>query len=328
VSTLEVVDSVEVTILVDNVTDSLSTVPSFVETEFASLTRRRKDSWVLGGGCLCCAAHGLSCLVTVRKGSETRTLLFDTGPEDRTFEQNVSRLGVDLAPVEAIVLSHGHWDHAGAMVRALQLIRDRNGGSEVVYYAHPDMFRTRAIKLPNDSMRVMEDVPSVEALSANGARVITTTEAELALDGMAYVSGEIPRVTPFERGLKGQHRRTGDGTGWESDELIMDERFVAVHVAGKGVVVFTACSHAGVINVLEHARSCFGDARLYSVVGGLHLSGANEQVIPETVAALGKFDLAVIAAGHCTGWRAMTALANAFGDQTLVPLAVGKRFTF
>jgi 7,8-dihydropterin-6-yl-methyl-4-(beta-D-ribofuranosyl)aminobenzene 5'-phosphate synthase len=190
------------------------------------------------------------------------------------------------------------------------------------------MFRTRAIRFGNDSMRLMEDVPGVDALSAHGARVIVTTEPQLVLGGMAYVSGEIPRSTAFERGLRGQHRKTLDGAGWELDELIMDERFVAVNVAGKGVVVLTACSHAGVVNVLDHARTCFGGAPLHGVVGGLHLSGPNEQVIPETVAALRDFGLGVIAAGHCTGWRAMTALANAFGDSKLAPLAVGKRFTF
>jgi 7,8-dihydropterin-6-yl-methyl-4-(beta-D-ribofuranosyl)aminobenzene 5'-phosphate synthase len=326
--TPEAVDGVQVDVLVDNVTDSLSTVPSFVETEFAGLTRRRQSGWVLGGSCLCCAAHGLSCLVTVRKGKTTRTLLFDTGPEDRTFEQNVSRLGVDLGRVETIVLSHGHWDHAGAMLRALQLIRDRNGGSEVPYYAHPDMFRTRATRFGNDSMRLMEDVPGVEALSAHGARVVNTTQPQLLLDGLAYVSGEIPRVTAYEHGLKGQHRRTLDGTGWELDELIMDERFVAVNVAGKGVIVLTACSHAGVVNVLKHAKTSFGDTPIHAVIGGLHLSGSNEKIIPETVTELGHFGLSVIAAGHCTGWRAVTALANAFGDNTLVPLAVGKRLTF
>src|SRR5689334_13354331 len=323
---LQAVDSVEFLILVDNVTDSLSSVPPFVETEFAGLTRRRQKEWVLAGSCLCCAAHGLSCLVTVRKGSETHTLLFDSGPEDRTFEQNVSRLGADLSLVQAIVLSHGHWDHAGAMLRALQLIRDRNGGRAVPYYAHPDMFRTRATKLGADAMRWMEDVPSIQALTAHGAQVVSTTEAQMLFDGMAYISGEIPRKTTFERGLKGQHRRTLDGAGWELDELIMDERFVAVNVAGKGVLVFTACSHAGVINVLAHAKTCFGEAPLYGVVGGLHLSGSNEAIIPDTVAALREFDLGLIAAGHCTGWRAMTALTNAFGDTTVAPLAVGKRF--
>ncbi len=129
-------------------------------------------------------------------------------------------------------------------------------------------------------------------------------------------------------GLPGQHRRTEDGKGWELDELLMDERFVAVHVRGKGLVVLTACSHAGVVNVLEHARECFPGVKLHAVLGGLHLSGINERVIPQTVDALKGFDLDVIAAGHCTGWRAMTALANEFGDKKLTPLAVGKRLSF
>ena len=94
------------------------------------------------------------------------------------------------------------------------------------------------------------------------------------------------------------------------------------------MVVFTACSHAGVVNVLTHARACFPNVALHAVVGGLHLAGTNEKIIPDTVEALREFDLGIIAAGHCTGWRAMTALANAFGDRRLVPLSVGKRFTF
>ncbi len=326
--TLDPVDSLDVHILVDNVTDNLSSVPAFVETEITALDRRRNYAYALAGSCLCCAAHGLSCLITTTSGSVRRTLLFDTGPEDRVFEQNISRLAADLSPVEAIVLSHGHWDHGGAMLRALQLIRDRNGGAAIPYYAHPDMFRQRASKLGNGAMRLMENVPSIDALTAYGARVINTTEPQLALDGTAYVSGEIPRVTPFETGLPGQHRRTLDGKDWELDELIVDERFVAVHVKGKGLVVFTACSHAGVINVLTGAEASFPGIPLYAVLGGLHLSGTNERIIPQTVEAMRRFDLSVIAAGHCTGWRAMTALANAFTDAKLAPLAVGKRYRF
>lgn len=325
---LSAVDSVDIQILVDNVTDSLSSVPSFVETETAGLGRRRGAAWVLGGACLCCAAHGLSCLLTLRTGDSTHTVLFDSGPEDRTFEQNVSRLGVDLGPVEAMVLSHGHWDHAGAMLRALQLVRDRNGGREVPCYMHPDMFRSRSVKMPDGTFRLMEDVPSEAALAAQGARVVSTREAQAIAGDTVFVSGEIPRRSGFEVGMPGQHRRTLDGKGWELDELLVDERFIAFHVRGKGLVVLTACSHAGVINVLAHARDCFPGVKLHAVLGGLHLSGTNERIIPQTVAALRDFDLDVIAAGHCTGWRAMTALANEFGDGTLVPLAVGKRLRF
>ena len=123
-------------------------------------------------------------------------------------------------------------------------------------------------------------------------------------------------------------RRTEDGKGWESDELIMDERWLALNVKDKGLVVFSACSHAGIINVLTHARASFPGTPLHAVMGGLHLSGINEEIIPQTVEAMGKFGLARIAAGHCTGWRAMAALAAAFGDQVLTPTAVGKRFTW
>jgi 7,8-dihydropterin-6-yl-methyl-4-(beta-D-ribofuranosyl)aminobenzene 5'-phosphate synthase len=325
---LTAVDRLEVHVLVDNVTDSLSSVPAFVETEFAGLGRRRRGKWVMAGRCLCCAAHGLSCLITAHRDSHAHTFLFDTGPEDRTFEQNVSRLDVDLGQVRAIVLSHGHWDHAGAVLRALDIIRDRNGGQMVDYYAHPDMFRTRALKVPSGAMVPMQDVPSVEDLASHGAHVINTTQALVILDKTVFVSGEIPRVTPFEQGFPEQHRRTDDGQGWEPDPLTRDERFVAVNVSNKGLVVLTACSHAGLINVLNHARASFPDLPIHAVVGGLHLAGVNERIIPQTIEAMKTYDLSVIAAGHCTGWRALAALAHAFGDGRLVPLAVGKRLTF
>jgi 7,8-dihydropterin-6-yl-methyl-4-(beta-D-ribofuranosyl)aminobenzene 5'-phosphate synthase len=80
--------------------------------------------------------------------------------------------------------------------------------------------------------------------------------------------------------------------------------------------------------VLKHAKETFGDTPIHAVVGGLHLAGPNERIIPETVKSMGEFNLACIVAGHCTGWRAMNALANAFGEEKLVPISVGKRYTF
>jgi 7,8-dihydropterin-6-yl-methyl-4-(beta-D-ribofuranosyl)aminobenzene 5'-phosphate synthase len=320
------VDAVDIHVLVDNATDMLSSVPSFVETEGAGLARRGVR--IMGGKCLCCAAHGLSCLVTVRRGAESRTMLFDTGPEDYAFERNVTRLAADLGAVEAIMLSHGHWDHAGAMMLALTMIRNRNGGKQVPWYGHPGMFRTRGVKQPDGSIRPMEDVPTPEDLTSFGADVVLTREPQYPFGGLFHISGEIKRQTPFERGYPGQVRRTEDGKAWEPDELLIDERFLAVNVAGKGLVVLSACSHAGIVNVCKHAREHFPDIPLYAVMGGFHLSGPNEAVIPQTVDALREFGLKTVAAAHCTGWRAMTALANAFGDKVLAPSAVGKRYRF
>ena len=228
----------------------------------------------------------MSCLITAHHGSANRTLLFDSGPEADTFERNTRQLGIDLGNVEAVVLSHGHWDHAGGLLRAIDMIRSDGKNRDLPYYAHPDMFRPRGRQLPDGGIMPMEDVPSIAELTAHGARVVATREPQAPLDGMFYVSGEIPRVTPFETGLPFHYAKTE--SGWEPDPWIIDERWLGVHVAGKGLIVFTACSHAGVINVLKDARAKHPDIPLYCVLGGFHLSGATEKIIPETVAAIGR----------------------------------------
>ena len=318
-------DRAEILILVDNVTDNLSSVPVYVETEMPRLWKRGLKLW--SGRCMCCAAHGLACAVTVWRGDTAHTLLFDTGPDDSVLGRNVERLGFDMGGIESIVLSHGHWDHSGAMLLALEMIQLSNGGRPVPTYMHPGMYRSRAMKAADGSMRQFADVPSQAQLEQAGALVVNAVEPQLILDDLFFVSGEIPRVTAFETGMQGQHRRTLDGQGWEPDPLVIDERFIAVSVKGKGVVVLTACSHAGVVNVMTHARNCFAGETLYGVLGGFHLSGGNERIIPDTVAALRAFELKTIAAAHCTGWRAVNALANAFGD-AVAPAAVGKVYRF
>ncbi len=318
-------DRVEALVLVDNQTDNLSTTPSYVENELPRLWRKGLRLW--SGQCMCCAAHGLSCAITAWRDGVSHTLLFDTGPDVWVFERNAGRLGFDMGGVEAIVLSHGHWDHCGAMLRALEMIQLQNGGRAVPVYMHPGMYRSRAMKAADGSMRPFDDVPTPAMLERQGALVVHSTEPQLILDDLFYVSGEIPRVTAFETGMQGQYRRTEDRLGWEPDPLLQDERFVAVRVADKGAIVFTACSHAGVVNVMTHARDCFPGVKLHGVMGGFHLAGGNERVIPETVAALRAFDLKTIAAAHCTGWRAVGALAEAFGE-ALAPSAVGKTYRF
>jgi 7,8-dihydropterin-6-yl-methyl-4-(beta-D-ribofuranosyl)aminobenzene 5'-phosphate synthase len=269
----------------------------------------------------------LSCAITAWRGDTAHTLLFDTGPDPWVFERNVERLGFNMGSVDGIALSHGHWDHCGAMLRALEMIQLSSGGRAVPTYMHPDIYRTRAMKAPDGSMRPFDDIPTQPMLEQQGAVVDHSKEAQLILDDLFYVSGEIPRVTAFETGLPGQYRRTEDGSDWEPDPLLMDERFVAVRVKDKGVIVFTACSHAGIVNVMTHARDCLPDAPLYGVLGGFHLSGANERIIPETVDAMRAFDLKSIAAAHCTGWRAVSALAAAFGA-AVTPSAVGKTYRY
>jgi 7,8-dihydropterin-6-yl-methyl-4-(beta-D-ribofuranosyl)aminobenzene 5'-phosphate synthase len=187
------------------------------------------------------------------------------------------------------------------------------------------MFVQRGSQRPDGILIAQQPVPTPERLAAAGASVHNTREAQVVAGDLFYVSGEIPRVTPYEVGLPGHVRRAADGRTWEPDPLIMDERFVAVHVKGRGQFVFSACSHAGIVNVLTHARQTFPSVPLYGSMGGLHLSGSTEKIIPDTVADLKRFELGLLAPGHCTGWRAMSLLAREFGDE-LAPSAVGKRY--
>ncbi len=191
------------------------------------------------------------------------------------------------------------------------------------------MFRKRGMKLPTGQVLPLADVCTPEELRQAGADPVVTDEPQLPLDGLCWVSGEIPRVTPYEKGLPPHVRRNDADSDWEPDPLIMDERFLAVHVQDKGLIVFSSCSHAGIVNVLTEARRAFPDVPLHAAMGGLHLSGAAiEPIIPDTVRDLAQFDLRWIVPCHCTGWRAVTALANAFGEERIAPGAVGKEFTF
>ena len=325
---LREVDALDVQVLVDNVTDSLSTVPADVTNEIPVLMKNGSLK-VAAGEYRCCAHHGLSLVITARAGRDAQTLIFDAGPEAYTVTRNGVLLKVPFGDAGAVVLSHGHWDHAGGMVEAVRQVAAASGGRRVECHVNPGMFVTRASLRQGGDPLPQKPVPAPEELEAAGGAVVNRPDARLLLENLFLLSGEIPRVTAYERGLPGQVKRTADGKSWEPDPWLMDERYVAVHVKGKGAVVFTACSHAGLINVLKDARNTFGDVPLHAVMGGFHLSGTGmEEIIPDTVRDLGGFGLKRIVPAHCTGWRAVRALANAFGEEVIVPSAVGRQFAF
>jgi 7,8-dihydropterin-6-yl-methyl-4-(beta-D-ribofuranosyl)aminobenzene 5'-phosphate synthase len=239
--------------------------------------------------------------------------------------RNCANLGLRLGEVESIAVSHGHWDHMAALPQAVEAIVKEGGQATV--HVNPGMFNERAVRLKSGKVVPVADVPSPAKLEKLGARVVNRPDAQLLLDDHFYYSGEIPRVTSFEKGRVDHLSRRSPDAPWEPDPLLMDERMLVVHVRDLGLIVFSACSHAGIVNVCMHTRNLFPDIPIYCVMGGLHLGGVMERIIPETVEGLRPFRINHIITGHCTGWRALHALADAFGD-AVSQSAVGTKYTF
>jgi 7,8-dihydropterin-6-yl-methyl-4-(beta-D-ribofuranosyl)aminobenzene 5'-phosphate synthase len=277
----------------------------------------------------CCAGHGFSVLVTGRRGDETRTLLFDAGPYGWLWKENAARLGVDLASIEAVFLSHWHADHSGALLAAVAAIADARrfaGRPLPLVDLHPDRPDQRGTLTPSGVIQMLPPEPRFDALAAAGGDIVRRGDAHPLCDGFFFGSGAIPRVTDYETGLVGHHTlRAG---ALVPDPLIADERFLAAVVRGRGVTVLSACSHAGVVNACLGAKAQFHGEPVDVVLGGYHLSGGPmEKRIEATARDLrDRIRPRVLAPGHCTGWRAKAALAGIFAPAAYAPSAVGSMY--
>jgi 7,8-dihydropterin-6-yl-methyl-4-(beta-D-ribofuranosyl)aminobenzene 5'-phosphate synthase len=217
-----------------------------------------------------------------------------------------------MGEIECISASHGHRDHMAALPAAINTIVRQ--GRRVTVHVNPQMFNERGIRLPSGFAVPVAKVTSPAELERRGAAVVNSLEERLLLDGNFYYSGEIPRVTAFEKGRLDHLCRTSPDAAWQPDPFLMDERMLVVHVRQLGLIVISACSHAGIVNVCTEVRKLFPDLPIHCVMGGLHLGGVMEAIIPETVEGLRPFGIKYVITGHCTGWRALHALANALGE--------------
>jgi 7,8-dihydropterin-6-yl-methyl-4-(beta-D-ribofuranosyl)aminobenzene 5'-phosphate synthase len=316
-------DRLTVDIVTDDVSDNYVSKTLFAVSEFANIVRA--GATALSGEGLLCANLGFGCRLISTAGDVHHAMLFDTGPEGTIFLRNCANLGIALGEIECIAVSHGHWDHMGALPATLQAIREHGGQTTV--HVNPGMFNERAIRLGSGTIVSAANVPSPTEMEALGATVVNDPAPRLLLDNHLYYSGEIPRVSIFEKGRADHLCRTGPDAPWEPDPLLLDERMLVAHVRDLGLIVFSACSHAGIVNVCTEVRRLFPDLPIHCVMGGLHLGEVMEPLIPQTVEGLRPFAIRHIITGHCTGWRALHALANAFGD-SVSQSAVGTTYTF
>jgi len=265
------------------------------------------------------AEHGFSAHVTVTKAGHVYRMLFDTGLSPNGCAENLARLDLSASELEAIVLSHGHFDHTtglSGLVRVLGRV-----GLPVVL--HPEFWSRRRIIIPGrDPLEL--PTTSRRALSDAGFDIVERRQPSLLFERSVLVTGEVDRTSGFESGFPiHQAYRTGS---WEPDPLILDDQALVIHVAEKGLVVLTGCGHAGVVNICRYARRLTGVDRIYAVLGGFHLNGPLfEPIIGATCDALADLAPEVIVPAHCTGWKATHALAARF-PESFIQNSVGTTF--
>ncbi len=331
-------DELEILVVVDNETDTLSSVDEGVPQipEVVHLAARTPPSREYKGHeCkivldqLCCGCFGLSVLITGRQGGNEHVMLFDVGPYPDLWLDNARRLDIDLAKIEIVFLSHWHFDHSGGfpeVVAAIAEARSSAGLAPPVVDLHPKRPDQRGILMPNGEMFLLAEEPTFAEIEQAGGEILKSDAPHAFCGEFFFASGAIERVTEYETGLVGHHSFYGEDG--EPDPLIMDERFIAAHVRGRGVSVFSACSHAGIINACLGAKAQFPDTPVDIVLGGYHLAGkAMEARIEPTIQDLQtRIEPNLVAPGHCTGWRAKARLADTFSPGHYAPSVVGTMY--
>lgn len=242
------------------------------------------------------AEYGLSILLE----TDEQNILFDTGQKLSTVH-NAALLGVDLADLDEIVLSHGHFDHTGG----LKSVLEETGKIEII--AHPDIFRKKYAKSGNSKTYI--GIPyTKEELEEVGAK-FRFSKGPTYIGDIA-VTGEVERKISFERIDKSLYVEVGGEL--KKDELL-DDQALAIKT-DKGLFVILGCAHRGLINTIEHAKKITGDDEIYGVIGGAHLVAADKIQIEETIKALKAYKIQKIGVSHCTGPKASARLADKFGN--------------
>ena len=262
------------------------------------------------GGKALLAEHGLSFYIE----AGDRKILFDTG-QGLAISNNARVLGIDLNQIDAVVLSHGHYDHSGGLQSVLEINKN------FTLHGHPDVFSPK-VKDNNGKYKYI-GIPIDQRDFVNAGVTVEINRNPTEIAPGVMTSGEIALENDFEDVEAGFFLKNDAAV---IRDTLADDQALILDTA-KGVVIILGCSHRGVINTLTHVARLKGTAKIHAILGGLHLGQASDGKLAKIIEHLRDFDLERVGVGHCTGPRAFLALANEFKDRVFLN-TVGKVFKF
>ncbi len=300
----EAVDKVKITILVDNYYDVL--LPSTEHVVRVGPGQTKKPLM---------AGHGFSIFAEVWKNGEYANMLIDAAHSDTVLLNNMEGLGIEPDSVQAMFLSHGHFDH----YQGLMGLAERRK-KKLPVYVHPDAFYPKLLVTPRG--KIGPWIFDKEAHEEKGVEFIEE-RMPCVVNRFFLLSGEIERTTDFEKPWTAAKVLKN---GKEIQDYFLDEQALGILVKDRGLIVIAGCSHPGIVNMVKHMQNITGE-KILCVVGGFHLSILPDEVVKKTVKALMEFEPELIMPCHCTGFKPTVMMFEMCGDRFAVN-CVGSSIVF
>jgi 7,8-dihydropterin-6-yl-methyl-4-(beta-D-ribofuranosyl)aminobenzene 5'-phosphate synthase len=267
------------------------------------------------------AEHGLAYHIETVVDGQSHSFLFDYGTDFQGLKSNMELLNIDFKKLEALGLSHDHFDHQVALVELLKSKREMIRAG-IPFYVGEQTFVGTFWKRPDGRIVSLAALKREDIENLGFVKIVEVKDPTPIVPG-AFLTGRIEQATDYEKIPPGFVAKRGTEF---IQETFPGEQAVILNAKGKGLIVLSGCAHRGIVNTVKHAQKITGIKRVCAVMGGFHLTGAKPELIQRTIADIKAINPEYIVPTHCTGFEAISAFTKEMPDQFILNTA-GTKYT-